>query len=67
MFIFSHPDLLDPNEWIIEFWIDGLQVLQSQGFVQNTLIERQGETCVYEFSMEQGLEKKCQIEKRLIT
>lgn len=53
-------DLLDPDEGIVKFCIYGLQVFETQGFVQNTLVERQGEACVDEFTMEQGLERKRQ-------
>lgn len=50
-------NLLDPDEWIIEFWIYGLQVFQTQRFVQNTFVKGQRETCVDKFAMEQGLER----------
>lgn len=53
------PDLLDPDERVVKLWIYGLQVFESQRFVQDTLVEGQGETCVDEFTMEQGLERKC--------
>lgn len=49
-------DLLDPDEWVVKLWIYGLQVFESQRFVKNTLVEGEGETCVDEFAMEQGLE-----------
>lgn len=48
-------DLLDPHERVVKLWIYGLEVLQSQRFVQDAFIERQGEACVNEFPMEQGL------------
>lgn len=58
-FYISHhlsPDLLDPDEGVVKLRIDGLQVFESQRFVQNALVEGQGETRVDELSMEQGLE-----------
>lgn len=55
---FLSPDLLDPDEWVVKLWIYGLQVFESQRFIQDMLVERQRETSVYEFAMEQGLEQK---------
>lgn len=52
-------DLLDPDEWVVKLWIYGLQVFERQRFIQDSLVERQRETSVYEFAMEQGLEQKC--------
>lgn len=54
---FIPPDLLYPDEWVVKLWIYRLQVFESQWFVQNTLVEGEGETCVDEFAMEQGLER----------
>lgn len=54
---FIPPDLLYPDEWVVKLWIYRLQVFESQWLVQNTLVEGEGETCVDEFAMEQGLER----------
>lgn len=48
-------DLLDPDERVVKFRVDGLQVFQSQRFVQNAFVEGQRETRVDEFAVEQGL------------
>lgn len=40
-FLMSMNNLLDPDERVIKLWIYGLQVFESQRFVQNTLVERQ--------------------------
>lgn len=56
MWLFSK-DLLDPDERVVKLWIYGLQVFESQWFVQNPLVEREGETRVDEFAMEQGLKR----------
>ncbi len=50
-------DLLDPDERVVKLWIYGLQIFESQRFVQDALVEGEGETCVDEFAMEQGLER----------
>lgn len=48
-------DLLDPDERVVKFRVDGLQVFESQRFVQNAFVEGQRETRVDEFAVEQGL------------
>lgn len=55
------PDLLDPDERVVKFWIYGLQIFESQRFIQDTLVEGQGETCVDEFAVEQSLEWKYKV------
>lgn len=56
LWLFSQ-NLLDPDERVVKLWIYGLQVFESQWFVQNPLVEREGETRVDEFAMEQGLKR----------
>lgn len=50
-------DLLDPDERVVKLWVNGLQIFESQGFVQNPLVEREGETGVDELAMEQSLKR----------
>ena len=48
-------NILDPDEGVVELWVYGLQVLEGQRFVQNTLVEGQGESSVDELAVEQSL------------
>ncbi len=48
---------LDPDERVVKLWVDGLQVFQSQGLVQDALVERQREARIDEFPMKQGLQE----------
>lgn len=54
-FYSQFPDSLDPDEGVVEFRVDGFQVLQGQGFVQDALVEGQGESRIDELPVEQGL------------
>lgn len=48
---------LDPDEGVVKLGVNGLQVFQSPGLVQDALVERQREARVDEFPMKQGLQE----------
>jgi len=48
---------LDPDEGVVKLGVNGLQVLESPGLVQDTLVERQREARVDELPMKQGLQE----------
>lgn len=54
----THPHSLDPDERVVKLRVDGLQVFQSQRFIQDALIKGQREACVYELSMKESLREK---------
>ena len=47
--------LPDPDEGVVELWVDGLQVLQEQLLVEHALVEGQREARVDELAVEQRL------------
>lgn len=46
---------LDPDDGVVEFGVDGLQVLQGRSLVEHPLVEREGEARVNELSVVQSL------------
>lgn len=50
--------LPDPDERIVELWINGLQVFEDQLLVQHAFVEGQGEACVDELAVEKRLEER---------
>jgi len=48
---------LDPDEGVVKLGVNGLQVFESPGLVQDTLVERQREARVDELPMKQGLQE----------
>lgn len=51
-------DSLDPEDGVIELRVDGFQVFQRGSLVEHPLVEREGEACVNELPMVQGLRKE---------
>ena len=49
---------LDPDDGVVEFGVDGLQVFQGWSLVQHPLVEREGEARIDELSMVQSLRKE---------
>jgi len=49
-------DSLDPHQGVVEFWVDGLQVLYGWLLSQHLLVERHAEAVVYELAMVKGLQ-----------
>lgn len=51
-------DSLDPDDGVVEFGVNGLQVLQGRSLVEHPLVEREGEARVNELSMVQSLRRE---------
>lgn len=51
----KHIYVLNPHERVVELRIDGLQIFDSQRFVENALVKRQRETRVDELPMKESL------------
>lgn len=51
-------DSLDPDDRVVEFRVNGLQVFQGWSLVEHPLVEREGEACINELSMVQSLWKE---------
>lgn len=49
--------LPDPYKWVVELWVNGLQVFEYQLLVQHAFIERQREAGVDELAMEKRLQQ----------
>lgn len=51
----SAQNLLDPNEGVVELWVDWLEVFEGQRLVQDALVKWQWETRVDELAVEKRL------------
>ena len=60
----SKDTLPDPYEWVVELWVDGLQVFEDKLLVQHAFVERQREACVDELAVEKCLQKRIVCFKR---
>lgn len=47
--------LPDPYEWVVELWVNGLEIFEDELLVQHAFVKRQREACVDELAVEKCL------------